>query len=148
MLGPAESLGAHADLFAPIEKRLRVFRVKPSTSIPAVRLPRPDGGRSNRIIADTSYKVKLARERDAREIHERALLDWYVPPSVLIDGQGEVLHFAQHTALYLRPPVGSPSFNIFDIVRDDLRIILRAALSQAKKVDREVVKRGAHHGGH
>lgn len=141
VLGPAESLGAHAELFLPVEKRLRVFQVKPSASIPAVRLPRPDGGRSNRIVADTSYKVKLARERDAREIHERALLEWYVPPSVLIDGQGEVLHFVKHTAQYLRPPVGSPSFNIFDIVRDDLRVTLRAALSQAKKDDREVVKR-------
>jgi two-component system CheB/CheR fusion protein len=141
VLGPAESLGAHADLFHSVDKKLRIFQVKGSSSTPSVRLPRTEPGRQIRIGADSSLKVKLARERDARETHEQALLDWYVPPSVLLDSHGDVLHFARQTASFLQPPVGSPSNNIFDIIKDELRIALRTALTQARKDGHEITKR-------
>lgn len=139
LLGPAESLGTHADLFRPVDKRLRIFQAATSASVPAVRLPRADGGRTSRTALDTTFKMRLARERDAKEIHERALLDWYAPPSVLIDANGEVLHFIRRTSRFLEPPVGVPSHNVFDIVRDSLRMVLRGALNQARSDDCEVV---------
>ncbi len=67
-------------------------------------------------------------------------LDWYAPPSVLIDAvNGEVLHFVRRTSRFLEPPVGVPSYNLFDIVRDSLRMVLRGALNQARADEREVV---------
>ncbi len=140
-LGPAESLGGLGDLFLPVDKKLRIFQAKANSTAPSVRVSRPDIGRLTRTVHDTSLKVKLARERDARELHEQALLEWYVAPSVLLDGQGEVLHFARQTAGYLQLPVGAPSNNIFDIVRDELRVVLRAALTQAKKDGAEIKRR-------
>lgn len=141
LLGPAESLGTNAELFSSVEKRLRIFQVKRSQTGNSPRLPRTDMTRLIRVVGDTSLKVKLARERDARDLHEQALLDWYVPPSILLDNQGEVLHFARQTASFLQPPVGSPSNNIFDIVKDDLKFVLRAALTQARKDDQEVIRK-------
>ncbi len=139
-LGSAESLGTHADSFGAIDQRMRIFQAKPSVATRAVRLPRVDGTRSNRIVSDSSIKLRLARERDAKELHERAVLDWYAPPSVLIDANGEVLHFVRRTSRYLEPPVGSPSFNLFDIVRDTLRTPLRAALSEARASGSEAIR--------
>jgi len=139
-LGPSESLGAHADHFYAIDKRLRIFQAKPNLGTPTIRLPRVDGGRSNRIVMDSTFKLRLARDRDAKELHERALLDWYAPPSVLIDPDGEVLHFIHRTGRFLEPPVGSPSHNIFDIVRNELRVALRAALNEARTNGAECIR--------
>lgn len=139
-LGSAESLGSHAESFRVIDQRLRIFQANPTNATRAVRLPRVDGGRSNRIVSDSSVKLRLARERDAKELHERTVLDWYAPPSVLIDVNGEVLHFVRRTSRYLEPPVGSPSYNIFDIVRDNLRAPLRAALTEARQEGCEALR--------
>jgi two-component system CheB/CheR fusion protein len=139
LLGPAESLGAHVDSFRPVDKRLRIFQAKASSSVPSVRFPRTEGPRSSRIVMDSTFKMRQARERDSKDVHERALLDWYAPPSVLIDANGEVLHFVRRTSRFLEPPVGVPSHNIFDIVRDSLRMVLRAALNQARTDGGEVV---------
>ncbi|HET6410210.1 MAG TPA: chemotaxis protein CheB, partial [Chthoniobacteraceae bacterium] len=136
-LGPAESLGAQAEFFEPVDKKFRIFKAKPSRGNSSIHLPRVDGSRSNRIVADPTFKLRLGRERDAKETHERALLDWYVPPSVLIDANGEVLHFARRTSFFLEPPVGTPSHNVFDLVRNELRIPLRAAISEARESGNE-----------
>ncbi len=141
-LGPAESLGNHVNLFKPLDKRLRIFQALESSPPKPVRLPRVDTNRTNRLITDTAFRMRQGRERDIKEIHEQALLDLYVPPSVLVDAAGEVLHFARRTSRYIEPPVGSPSLNIFDTIRDDLRMHLRAGFAQVKRDGREWIKEG------
>ena len=132
LLGPAESLGTHADSFRVVDKKMRIFQAKSSPAPSAVRIPRIEYTRSTRLATDSSFKMKMARERDAREIHERILLEAYAPPSVLVDATGEVLHYVHRTSPFLEPPVGVPSHHLFDIVRDSLRVPLRAAFNEAR----------------
>ena len=78
-------------------------------------------------------KMRAVRESDAQSLHERCILEQYAPPSVLVDGEGEILHFVRQTSKYLEPPVGVPTHNLFDVVRGSLRLPLRAALHQARQ---------------
>ncbi|MDB6172875.1 MAG: histidine kinase [Chthoniobacteraceae bacterium] len=139
-LGPSESLGIHADAFLAIDKTLRIYQARASTACMAVRLPRIGNGRSNRIVVDTSPRMRAASHRDARDVHERGMLEWYSPPSILINTDGEILHFIRQTTRYLEHPVGNPTQNVFELVRDDLRVPLRAALHEVKVSGEEFVR--------
>jgi len=71
---------------------------------------------------------------------ERLMLQEYTSPSALVNASGEVLCFAGPTGRYLQPPVGAPSGNILDVAHASLRIDLRAALHEAVKTGKRVVR--------
>ncbi len=64
-------------------------------------------------------------------VHQR-LVEQYAPPSVLLSPDDHVVHFSAHAGRYLVHPGGSPTTNVFRIVRDELRVELRAAVSVAR----------------
>jgi two-component system, chemotaxis family, CheB/CheR fusion protein len=117
-LGPSETIGVAADLFAPVDLKWKIFQRKdtmqrelvdfPVTKPPAeaLRLPRNE---------------PASREVDARTIMEKIVLEEYAPPSVLINKHYEVLYLQGATGKFLTMPKGKPSFNFLNLVREDLR---------------------------
>ena len=63
-------------------------------------------------------------------LHQRAL-EHHSPPSVIIDGAGEILHTTDDVGRFLRYVGGEPSHNLLKLVHPDLRLELRAALAKA-----------------
>jgi len=120
-MGTSESIGAHTDLFEPINSKWKIFVRK--TSI-AGREEKDyldkiyDTAQTNIIAAENdSLSVKI----DIRSEIERTLLEAYAPAGVLINDKYEILHFVGKTDRYLTPPIGKPKFNVIDMAREDLK---------------------------
>jgi two-component system CheB/CheR fusion protein len=62
---------------------------------------------------------------------QRALLDCYGPPSVVVNSEGDILYVNGRTGKYLEPSSGKVNNNVFAMAREGLREELDAALQNA-----------------
>ena len=137
VLGSSESLGHHTDLFAEVDKKNRIFRrrdevrhrvpefpIAPAKHRQPFPVQAPQG-------EDDSYQ-KLTRKA------ERAVLDQFGPPYVVISSNYDAIYFSQGVGRYLEPAVGSPRSNVLDMAREGLRPALRRVLQQVEASTRSV----------
>ncbi len=61
----------------------------------------------------------------------QAMVERYAPPSVLVDRSYDTLHVSEHAGRYLQVPAGTVTTNLVKLVREELRMELRAALHTA-----------------
>jgi two-component system CheB/CheR fusion protein len=125
-LGSSESVARHGKLFAPVDRKHRVYRrletamrVAPELPLSA-RMP-PQSAPAIATPADRGRVAALAQR--AEHIAER-----YAPAFVLIDRDYDILHFSGRTGRYLEPSAGVASLNLLGLVHRDLRADLRASL--------------------
>lgn len=67
----------------------------------------------------------------ARDLAEQVLLEAYVPASVLINAEFDVLYIHGRTGKYLEPAAGDASLNLLHMAREGLRMELTAAARKA-----------------
>jgi two-component system CheB/CheR fusion protein len=134
-LGTSETVGEFMDLFAVLDRRLKLYQRKedvhgarraapgrflpPGTALDAA-LPRAAG--------KTAFPLKLP----LRELTEQALLQQVAPAGALVNGHGDILYLHGRTGRYLEPApgeVGTP--NILKMAREGLRRALTTALREA-----------------
>ena len=72
-----------------------------------------------------------AQPGGVRELAERVLLEDYVPASVLINAEFDVLYIHGRTGKYLEPAAGEASLNLLRMAREGLRMELTAAVRKA-----------------
>ena len=140
VLGYAESIGYHSDLFALMNKKNKVYRKKAgSTTTPRMDVFRPP------------QKTEHAAPAGAIAYHDtrlvlneatRIVMDRYAPPSVLVDQHFHVVQFNGQTGRYLEPSPGEPTFDILKLARDGVLYGLRAALQTARKTRKPASQRG------
>jgi chemotaxis methyl-accepting protein methylase len=130
LLGNAESVGRHDDLFETVSKKWRIFRRLGPTRHDIVDFPLLGSPkRGQRPAADPSGPE---RDRgDSADIARRALLERFAPAAVLIDRSGRILYFHGPTGDFLEPPSGEPTRDLLAMARDGLRSPLRGALRAA-----------------
>ena len=140
MLGPSESLGSFEDLFTLIDKKHKIYQKKRSTARSAAHfigpeypIPHLEPVHSPKIV-DTGFDVD-------REV-ERILAHRFVPGSIVVNQEMEIVQFRGKIGPYLEPATGHPTFNLSKMAREDLQVDLRDALSRAKKENRPVRKEG------
>ena len=135
-LGPSENVTRHAKLFAPLERRHRIFRrLEAATRVlPEFPLtPRtvlrsePSGRPTGRAQVST----------DTRK-HVERIIERYAPTYVLIDDHHDVLQFSERTGGFLEPMAGSATLHLLNLVRRELRADLRAALHTAAAERRRI----------
>lgn len=116
-LGTYETINESMDLFEPVNLKWKIFRRKPS-----FKASQHDF--RGIISSDTHQRTPYAEENkltmttDLQALVERAIIDAYAPSGVLINDKYEIVHFIGKTDKYLAPPVGKPSFNLGDMVRE------------------------------
>ena len=138
-LGNSENITRHQKLFTPVDRRNRVFRrLESATRVipdfplsPRVRTPDP-------VAAPTSAVSQVARLSAAVTRQAEAIAERYAPAYVVVDVQGDVLHFSGRTGRFLEPVAGIASLNIVNLVHRDLRVDLRTALHRALSDGRRV----------
>ena len=64
---------------------------------------------------------------------QRALLDAYGPPSVVITAEGDIIYVNGRTGKYLEPSSGKVNVNVFAMAREGLREELGVAIHNAAK---------------
>ncbi|SER11093.1 two-component system, chemotaxis family, CheB/CheR fusion protein [Faunimonas pinastri] len=138
-LGSSENVTRHNKLFAPIDRKSRVFRrLETATRIlPSFPLtPRTRATEMNEAappVAPVVNRLTAAISRQAEAVAER-----FAPAYVVVDTQYDVLHFSGRTGRYLEPSAGAASLNILNLVHRELRLDLRSALQRASAEGRRV----------
>jgi two-component system CheB/CheR fusion protein len=140
MLGGAESLGVFSDHFTLIDKKYKIYQRKGTTArllsyytSVDYSLRRPGGTK-----APKAPPPALSIEKEV----ERVLADRFVPASIVLNSDMEIVQFRGKTGPYLEPATGHPTFSLSKMAREGLLIDLRAALHTAKKENVSVRKEG------
>lgn len=127
-LGNSENVTRHPKLFAPIDRRARIFRRLET----GTRLP-PDFPISTAVSRSTLEPVAaraqasdIGLERRAQRVAER-----YAPAYVVTDEHFQILHFSGRTGRYIEPTAGAASLDLLGMVHRELRLELRSALNRA-----------------
>jgi two-component system CheB/CheR fusion protein len=139
MLGHAETIGTHTDLFATVDKKHRIYRRRSATSsalsfsVDYTALPSPIGKRPP-AVPDPARSVQNEASR--------LIQDRYAPPGVIVDGDFQVVQFRGQTGAYLEPAPGDPNLSVLKLAREGLLYGLRTALYEARKTERTARKLG------
>ncbi|GJE42610.1 CheR family methyltransferase [Methylobacterium soli] len=129
-LGNSENVTRHAKIFAPADRRYRIFR-----RLDTLTRVLPDFPLATSSVDRSGDTDKTARAREvAGSLTRRAerIAERYAPAYVIIDAAYEVLHFSGRTGHYLSPSPGAASLNLLNLAHRDLRLDLRAALHKAE----------------
>jgi two-component system CheB/CheR fusion protein len=140
MLGSAETADDASDLFAALDTRMRIYRTRlgPQAARPPVAAPvhkvwrapaRPIERHEAPPVAHRSRLFSFA------EIHLHKVAG-QAPPSILVDGIGQIVHIAPEASRFLRHAGGEPTRDLVALVPPAWRLALRTALFQARKSGR------------
>jgi two-component system CheB/CheR fusion protein len=140
-LGSAENVSLFSDLFAPIEKRHRIFRRR-ADSAPSLRLPivlhrlRPAQG-SERVPRRLPLAGLALRQAVDEQVVER-----FAPPHVVVNHDGDVIYYSTRTGKYLEAPAGAPTRQLLTMARKGLRLDLRTLFREAVESGRAAMRSG------
>src|SRR5207244_5065761 len=73
-----------------------------------------------------------------REAVEARVLEHFAPAHVVVNREGDVLHYSARTGKYLEPAAGLPNRQLVAMARRGLRLDLRNALREAMRSRRPV----------
>ncbi|HSN48655.1 MAG TPA: CheR family methyltransferase, partial [Flavobacterium sp.] len=147
MLGKSETVGTSAQLFATIDKKYKFYTRKKNTSqrsSPPITKSNsyksmPD---KNSSLTFPFKKTPLSTSGNLGSAFDAVLLENYVPASVIINYDLDILQFRGSTALYLKHSAGKASFNILKMVHLELAFELRNAIHHAIKTKQPTQKMG------
>ncbi|MFA5267449.1 MAG: chemotaxis protein CheB [Methanoregula sp.] len=130
-LSPSEGIGNFTDLFSPLDKKWRIYSVRPSTqstrTLVAQRFPWAEEHPAKEPAGAGARKGTT----NIAELTRRVLLQSFAPPSVITDEAGNILFVHGDTGRFLQPAQGQPSTSIIDMAREGLQLDLRLAIQNA-----------------
>ena len=127
LLGRSEAVTRHADLFTVIDKKNRIFgrRDIPSPFLPVMARTLMDPSALPNATGKDIMKVDPNRALQAAHARVQAR---FAPAFVLVNADGDAVHFAPRAERYLQLAPGTPTRNLVALAREGLRSELRALL--------------------
>ena len=129
-LGSAESADGVQDLFTLVDREARLYRAQPRVSQPLPLLQQLPSLERLMIPAPGTQAHRNDAGHDAAGIHATALAQ-VAPPSVLVDEAYNVLHLSHSVGRFILHSDGPLSRDLTAVVRPELRLDLKLALSRA-----------------
>ncbi len=145
MLGTSETIGDGADLFSPLDRRMKIYQKKNAhspavfdfamSSRSAANELTPSDGRASLVKPLTRRSAHALQPHrpmlNAQQLADRKVIEKYGPPAVLLNESFEVIQFRGQTGPFLAPAPGMATFNIFKLARPELVMELRATIQEA-----------------
>lgn len=137
VLGKSETTGQASDLYNTFDKNNKIYTRKPvkgrffSVKEPMEELTPP---------AKNGLKKSEITNDDFQKNADEVLLSRYVPPSVIVNAEMEIVQFRGSTGIWLEPSSGKPNLNVLKMARDGLAFELRNTLHKVKKSKESIVK--------
>lgn len=129
-LGSAETVDAAADLFSPVDRQARIYTARPHAGhlLPIL----PQFAAPEQIVSTDRRPAPIGTERTAlpAALHVAALEN-RAPPSALVDDGQNILHLSATAGRFILHSAGPVSKTLPAVVRPELRLDLRLALSRA-----------------
>ncbi|MFO1498195.1 MAG: CheR family methyltransferase [Verrucomicrobiota bacterium] len=143
LLGNSETIGASTEHFALLDKKHKIYTKKANFLRPGFELPAkaPDL-EPPRPYSAVEPTLPSNKPLDIQQQIDRLLLRDFAPPTVVINSQMDVIYFRGRTSLYLEHAPGTASLNLFKMLRENLSVSVRAAISKASRLDAAVKHSG------
>lgn len=130
-LGSSESADHPAGLFRTVDREARIYRSAAAAgdrrpALPVLLGPHQVAARAPVLARSPS----LASSVSDTALH-RQMLEKIAPPSMLVDESQRAIHLSENAGRFLRPSGGPVSTDATDLVREEFRFDLRAALHRA-----------------
>jgi two-component system CheB/CheR fusion protein len=144
LLGKSETIGSSASFFAHLEKNYKIYvRKNDVTSRPSFemkpQMPEP-------VPMDESNRLPNPKPGNTPNsldsVVDNLLLSQYVPASVVVNQDLDILQFRGSTGLFLEPLPGKASLNLLKMARPSLLFELRNTVHKAGKSGEPVRKTG------
>jgi two-component system CheB/CheR fusion protein len=137
-LGTSENIGQFSDMFAPLDKKARIFRSNQDRSIGS-RMPLSASvmrGLGQFGHADNNApRGSLVSGIALRQSVEAQVLDRFAPAHVLVNRSAEVVYYSARTGKYLEPSAGQPSRQLLSMARKGLRLELHTLFREATETN-------------
>lgn len=141
-LGTSENVTQFADLFTPADKKNRIFRAREDV-VPIARVPLAIGGLRPAPFATSDRRGDKSLAGAAlRQAVEGQVLERFAPAHVVVNRDGDIVHYSPRTGKYLEPMAGVPSRQILTLARRGLRLDLRTVLRELVETEQKVVREG------
>ena len=130
-LGSSESPGGLVDEFDTIDEHAKVYRKRRDIGLPRdLKLPLPRGIAAPAVPSLLSRGAGVSPQLLA--VYDR-LLDRFMPPSFLVDGEGMLVDTFGSAESLLKPVRRRPSHSLLDMLDDNLRTVISGALHRVRK---------------
>ena len=140
LLGTAESVDGASQLFSVYDKESHIYQSRPVGRVVTVPPPAPLTASTDlRAVPEPRGETRASRFAPL-DLHQR-LLEEYAPPSLIVDGQHNIVHLTDRATRYLQFNAGEASLNVLQVVKPELRVDLRSALFQAAQKQTTVTAR-------
>ncbi|MDW5562721.1 MAG: chemotaxis protein CheB [Methanomassiliicoccus sp.] len=138
-LGESETINGYDDRFVAIDPKWKVYQRKSHTQTPPIW---QSGVQPRQKRGDLLTKTKPTGEMSLNEKAEKILLSEHTPPSLIINDKNEIVYFHGQIKKYLEPRSGRASFNVQDMLREDIRYAVMSATDESRATGRSVLKEG------
>jgi two-component system, chemotaxis family, CheB/CheR fusion protein len=144
VLGKSETASSASELFNQLERKYKVYtkRDVPNNAKFELRFPVPERHDSRESPKSLTLKRQPTVKANELENILEVMLQRHSPPSVVINGDLEILQFRGSTSLFLEPAPGKASFNLLKMARPGLSLELRNAVHKSNKSGTTVKKSG------
>ncbi len=136
-LGSSENIGEQKQYFQPISNKWRIFQKKPAqhTDFQVAQL--------GRFVQPKYFKKNLQTRQKKSDQYgpieqAKEILLQNLSPSVLINGDNQVLYFHGDTHPYLKMPDGEPKLDFIKMLDSKLRTRVRSAIFKARQSNEKI----------
>ncbi len=147
MLGKSETIGTSAQLFTILNKKFKFYTRKKNSG--SLRNPDITTRITQAVLSDVNIpanpipkKMPVLASGNLGNAFDAVLLAQYVPASVIINYDLEILQFKGITTPYLQNSSGKASFNILKMANPEITFELRNAIHHAIKTKQTIRKTG------
>jgi two-component system CheB/CheR fusion protein len=145
-LGSSESPGGLIEEFETIDEHSKIYRKLRDVSLPRdLKLPLPRGTGMRATLTARPKTGPVSQHLFS--VYDR-LLDRFMPPSFLIDEQGQLVDSFGGVSTMLKIRTRRPTQNLLDMLPDDLRAVASGALHRVRSDGESVRYPGVQLPGH
>lgn len=134
-LGMSETIGQFSDLFAPLDKKHCVFQAREAGVSARLQLF-SSGWLGTSSAGHRAVRPSARASSDLRHDVEARIADRFAPPHIVVNEDGDIVHFSARTGKYLEASAGAPNLHLLTMARAGLRLDLRSALNEARETGR------------
>jgi len=145
LLGKSETVGSSSEFFSQANKDQKVYTKKDIGNNADFDFSFSNYRINRRIDTSSGFlQNEKVNESDIEKVSNKILLSQFVPPSVVVNSDLQILSFHGPASPYLQPAYGKASLHLLKMVRDDLAFEVRSLINKAKKEAIPVKKSGIH----
>jgi two-component system, chemotaxis family, CheB/CheR fusion protein len=138
-LGTSENISQYGDLFHRVDKKQRLFQRRDHIATP-LQFPLFVPGARTVIGGVVPQREPGTPTANLRRAVESRVLETFAPPHVVVNREGDIVHYSPRTGKYLEAAAGMPSRQLLALARRGLRLDLRSALQEAMETRRTAVR--------